>query len=480
MKKTYVLDTNVLLSNPMALYSFDEHDVVIPEAVLEELDNKKTGNKQININAREVARQLYALKNSFENEDRTLFEGVALKNGGTLYVELESELKNEVNLPQSWDSSKRDNDILRTCLTLKEQGKENVVLVTKDIFLGIKADSLGIVNEDYRTDAVVSLSEQYTGHMDLTLTEDEFNNYITRGYVEVNKAYKVVCTDNSYEEVHEFETYPNQFITIHNANNYFKQTMLGKVDFNGELICALKYQAKPYGVIPRNAQQQFMIEALLAPVEEIPLVVIKGPAGSAKTFMALACGLEKVMEQRDYRKILVCRPNITMDEELGFLPGTEGEKIAPLMRPIYDNLEVLVDSDFDSRTSNEEELQDKVEEVFDRKAIDMQSVGYLRGRSIENQWIILDESQNLSARQAEAIVTRAGFKTKVIFCGDPMQIDNEYVNERTNGLSYIAENMKGSTKMAVITTDEGDIVRSDLAKEAVKYLQSKKNDKFEE
>jgi len=474
--KTYVLDTNILLSNPEALFNFDDNEVVLPEAVLEELDDKKRGNEYINVNAREVARKLYSLK---QKSNSTLFDGIKLDSGGTLYIQPVNELKNKIEFPSTWSDKKRDNDILKTCLYLKEQ-KKRVILVTKDIFLGIKADDLGIDNEDYRHDSVVNLDEQYTGKMELCLTEEDFNYYCKNGEIDISKAFVIAPTETEYIENFNFTYYPNQFLIIHNSMNY-SSTKLGKISRDGKKITKLIYEKEhPFGVTPRNSTQKFMQEALMTSVKNIPLVLIKGPAGTAKTFYTLAVALERLYERNNndgekFRKMLICRPNQLMDEEIGFLPGTEQEKINPLMRGIYDNLEVLIDSDKDSRCADEETLQDKVQEIFDRKIIQMQSVGYLRGRSIESQIIILDESQNLTQKQAKAIVTRAGEGTKIILIGDPLQIDSQYLNAKNNGLSYIIEKMKGSPLMAVIETDESDVVRSPLAKEAVKYLTKEEN-----
>ena len=254
---------------------------------------------------------------------------------------------------------------------------------------------------------------------------------------------------------------------------------LRKISRDKKFITRLIYEKEhPFGVTARNATQKFMQEALMTSVKDCPLVVIKGPAGTAKTFYTLAVALERLYENHNndnekFRKILICRPNQLMDEEIGFLPGTEQEKINPLMRGIYDNLEVLIDSDKDSRCSDEELLQDKVQEIFDRGIVQMQSVGYLRGRSIENQIIYIDEAQNLTSKQAKAIVTRVGEGTKLILSGDILQIDSQYLTARNNGISYIVESMKGSPLMAVIETNESDVVRSPLAKEAVKYLDKK-------
>ena len=474
MKKTYVLDTNILLSNPESLFNFEDNEVVLPEAVLEELDDKKRGNEYINVNAREVARKLYSLK---QRTNKTLFDGVDLDNGGRLFIQPLNELKNKVEFPSTWSDQKRDNDILKTCLYLKEK-REKVILVTKDIFLGIKADDLGIENEDYKTDTVVNVDEQYTGQLEICLHEDDFNKYCKDGIIDISNAFVIETTENEYIENYNFICYPNQFLIIHNSMQY-SNTKLGKISRDKKFITRLIYEKEhPFGVTARNATQKFMQEALMTSVKDCPLVVIKGPAGTAKTFYTLAVALERLYENHNndnekFRKILICRPNQLMDEEIGFLPGTEQEKINPLMRGIYDNLEVLIDSDKDSRCSYEELLQDKVQEIFDRGIVQMQSVGYLRGRSIENQIIYIDEAQNLTSKQAKAIVTRVGEGTKLILSGDILQIDSQYLTARNNGISYIVESMKGSPLMAVIETNESDVVRSPLAKEAVKYLDKK-------
>ena len=390
--KTYVLDTNILLSNPEALFSFEENEVILPSAVVEELDNKKRGREYINANAREVARKIYALK---QNCSTTLFDGVDLGNGGKLYV-AQANPQVEIEFPSMWDENKKDNDILKTCLYLQSIKENDVILVTKDVFLSIKADFLKIKNEDYKTDSVADLSEQYTGQMEITLFNDDFLSYCKEGSIETSKAFIIEATDDSYKENFDFTLYPNQFLIIHNANQY-SSTKLGKVSKDGKNIVKLVYENEyPFGVTPRNASQKFMQEALMSPVKDCPLVIIKGPAGTAKTFYSLAVALERLYNNNNndgekFRKALVCRPYQLMDEEIGFLPGTEKEKIAPLFRGCYDNLEVLVDSDKESRLEDEEELQGKVTDIFDRKLIDFQSVGYLRGRSIESQIVIVDE-----------------------------------------------------------------------------------------
>ena len=222
MKKTYVLDTNILLSNPESLFNFEDNEVVLPEAVLEELDDKKRGNEYINVNAREVARKLYSLK---QRTNKTLFDGVDLDNGGRLFIQPLNELKNKVEFPSTWSDQKRDNDILKTCLYLKEK-REKVILVTKDIFLGIKADDLGIENEDYKTDTVVNVDEQYTGQLEICLHEDDFNKYCKDGIIDISNAFVIETTENEYIENYNFICYPNQFLIIHNSMQY-SNTKLG-------------------------------------------------------------------------------------------------------------------------------------------------------------------------------------------------------------------------------------------------------------
>lgn len=471
MNKTFVLDTNVLLHNPQAIFTFDDNDIVIPESVIEELDNFKRGNEQRNINAREVARILYKLKNS---SSATLFDGIDIGNGGKIYIRPPMD---DVNIPNTWDTKKKDNEILKTCLSLMKNDS-HVVLVTKDIFLGIKADDLNIKNEDYYTDAVVDIDSQYTGKTDLWLYEDEFLKYSKNRELDINSFFKVICTDDHYDETNELDIHPNEFIVVHSSRNY-KSTLLGRVSADKKYIHQLFYANEhPFGVTPRNVSQIFMQEALMDSVRNTPLVVIKGPAGTAKTFYSLAVGLERVYEGNinkgeKFRKILLCRPNKLMDDDIGYLPGTEKEKIEPLFRGCFDNLCVLVDSDSDKRFDNESELQGKVDDIISRNLIDMQAIGYLRGRSIEKQWAIVDECQNTSATTIKSIVTRVGDGTKMILCGDPCQIDDQYLTDKTNGLSYIAEKMKDSALVSIITTEQSDIVRSPLAKEAVRYLERK-------
>lgn len=458
MKKTYVLDTNVILYSPFALLSFAENDVVIPEVVLEELDMFKKDKSDLGVNARHAARIIDNLRTQ-----GILSEGVLLPGGGTLRVEMNHY---DVVIPSSWDRKKPDNRILQVCKGLKEEG-EDVYLITKDVFERIKADIFNIHAEDFHEKVVPEYNEQYTGRIEAYVSNENLNKFYSEKVLQVNNL--TVYDENSERQITP-ELFVNQFILIHSIENP-KQTALGRYD--GKKIIPLYYKdTLPFGIIPRNVGQKFMLEALSVNAEKAPLVIIKGPAGTAKTLFSLATGLHKIVEDKreGYRRILVCRPNITMDEDLGYLPGSEQDKISPFMRPVFDNLEILVDSDEKERYKDEKELNDKIRELFDRRIITTEAVAYLRGRSIVKNWIIIDEAQNLTPKQVKAIITRIGIGSKLILIGDPEQIDHPFLDSRSNGLCYASEKMKGSELCYQVTLKYDECERSPMAYEASKRL----------
>lgn len=459
MKKTYVLDTNVLLHSPNAIFAFEDNEVVIPEVVLEELDNMKKNNSDLGFNARQVARMLDGLRSTGK-----LNEGINLENGGLLRVESSNY---DAVIPKAWDDRKADNRIIQICIGLSESGKD-VYLITKDTFERIKADTVGIKSEDFYEDVVPKYDKQYTARKDVYTTNDNLDLFFKNKKLSIND---VLYYDDETKDYTNPNLEINEFLIIHSNDNN-KQTALGR--FDGKKIVPL-YYGKNYnvmGISPRNVGQKFMLECLSVEAKAAPLVIIKGPAGTAKTLFSLAVGLQKIIEDQsgEYRRILVCRPNVTMDEDIGFLPGSEQEKIAPFMRPIYDNLEILIDSDEKARYANEIELNDKIEELFDRRIITTEAVAYLRGRSIVKSWVIIDEAQNLTPKQVKSIVTRAGEGSKIILIGDPEQIDHAFLDSRSNGLCYASEKMKGSHLCYQVTLDYDECERSDLAYEASKRL----------
>ena len=457
MVKIYVADTNILLQAPYAIDSFEDNLVVLPMVVLEELDHFKKAEGETGANARRVIRYLEQFRQKGD-----LLEGVPLEGGGTLYVE-----KNFVNvkLPEDLSDEAADNRILRVCLGLAGSRDEQVILVTKDLLLRIKAQILGICAEDFTTDQVLEHENQYSGRCELYVPEELFKEFKKKG-VPADQTYVLGEDGESY--VPKLEE--NQFVIL-KADQSAKKTQLGRV-VNG-MIRKLEFRkSAPYGISPRNAGQYFLQEALMQPAEKAPLVIVKGMAGTSKTFYSLAVGLEKLLNHPtgEYRRILICRPNAQFDDDIGFLPGDEQEKISPLMRPVIDNLEQLIDSSEEERYQDEEELKGKVDEIFERGIIQAEALNYIRGRSIVKTYLIIDEAQNTTPDQIKGIITRAGKDTKIILLGDPNQIDRPFLDERTNGLSYASEHMKGSPLCWQITMTAQECERSALAMEAVRRL----------
>ena len=453
MIKTYVVDTNVLIQAPDALYCFEDNQVVLPVVVLEELDHLKKAEGEKGANARAAIRNLEQLRHKGD-----LLSGVKLEQGGSIRIETNFV---DVKLPPDLPDDKMDNRILKVCKGLEG----DVVLVTKDILLRIKAQIIGVKAEDFTAEQVPERSDQYQGRTEVYVPEESFKDYKKKG-IPIDQVYVMDETG----EKRKPELTENQFILL-KADQSTKKTVLGRV--SKTKIVPLEYgKHRPYGISPRNAGQYFLQEALMQPAETAPLVIVKGMAGTAKTFYSLAVGLEKLLNNPtgEYRRMMISRPNAQFDSDIGFLPGDEQEKISPLMRPVIDNLEQLIDSNEEKRYEKEEELAGKIEEIFGRGLIKTEALNYIRGRSIVQTYLIIDEAQNMTPNQVKGIITRAGKGTKIILLGDPNQIDRPFLDERTNGLSFAAEHMKGSSLCWQVTLTAEECERSLLAMDAVKRL----------
>jgi PhoH-like ATPase len=447
-KKTYVLDTNVLLSYPHSIYTFDEHNVCICDTTLEEIDRNKSRPGETGANAREVARRLDNLR-----AYGSLIAGVKLypddEDSGMFKIET-----NHVNepLPVGWDTNKPDHRILRTCKALQKTGND-VILVTNDTIMRLKSDVTDVAVEDYRTDKAPDIENQYKGRAKFYVEHGAINAFYSEK--SLDPGYLLDCDGLTV----------NEYLILEDAIS--NGSALGRYD--GHKIVQLTLPPTIYGATPKNAGQRFMFDALLAPVDEAPLVVIKGGAGTAKTFCGLAAGLEQVTESEIYRKVLVVRPKVMFDDDIGFLKGNEQEKIAPLIRPIYDNLEAL--HDLKSESSKERRTGGNIDAAisyyFDHGYIVAEALAFFRGRSINKTYILIDEAQNASPSQAFGIVTRPGLNSKVVMLGDPGQIDNPHLDNRINGLSFTAERMKGSPLCRQITLENSECVRSPLVEEAL-------------
>ena len=438
--KTFILDTNVLLYDPQALFKFEENDIVIPITVIEEIDRFKKDMNETGRNARQISRLLDELR-----KQGTLSTGIGIKSGGTLRVEIYEE-KVMKRLPPELREERGDNRILAVAVDVKEKKPdETVIFVTKDTNLRIKADAIGLVAEDYESDKV-SIDELYTGFAQLDVEPELVDRFHGQGWVELPK-----------------EFLANQFVTLRDQING-SHTAIGKYDLEKKRLTSIRRFAKEgvWSIHPRNREQSFALDALLD--DSIKLVTLVGKAGTGKTLLAIAAGLHKTAEENVYNRLLVSRPVFPMGRDLGFLPGDIEEKLSPWMQPIFDNVELLLSGhEGDKRQHNK-----GYKELMSMGIMDIEPLTYIRGRSIPNQYMIVDEAQNLTPHEIKTIVTRAGEGTKIVLTGDPYQIDNPYVDSSSNGLTYVVEKFKEQSISAHVTMMKGE--RSALAELAANLL----------
>ena len=436
--KNYILDTNVLLHDPNSLLNFDDNHVVIPIEVIEEIDRFKRESSELGQNARQVSRML----DGFRGEG-SLSEGVELPNGGKLKVAFQKN-GNGNGDSHIVNGNSVDNRILLLAAGIqKAQPKNPTILVSKDINLRIKADALGLQAEDYENDRV-HIQDLYTGMIELSVGPEKMAAFRANGELEVNGGKKY---------------FPNEFCTLIDETNP-KKAALTKVDATGtKLVPIIDCREGVWGIKPRNREQHYAFDALLD--DRVKLVTLMGKAGTGKTLMAMAAGLKRTVLDREFRRLVVARPTISMGKELGFLPGSLEEKLAPWMQPIHDALEMLSDLNMghDHRRSGD---------LMRSGAIVVEALSYIRGRSIANQFMVIDEAQNLTPLEAKTIITRCGSGTKIIFTGDPYQIDNPYVDSSSNGFNYIVSRFRDQAIAAHIVLQKGE--RSELAELAANIL----------
>lgn len=437
--KTFVLDTNVLLHDPHALYRFEKNLIVIPITVIEEIDKFKKDMNETGRNARHVSRLLDKLRTV-----GSIAKGVTLESGGIIRVEIYEDLAMKA-LPPGLHSEHGDNRILAVAMDLKLKAESTaVILVSKDTNLRIKADALGLVAEDYESDKV-EIDELYTGTAALKVSAEQVDRFHGQGWLDGISELK-----------------PNQFVTLFDETNE-NHTGLGRFDAASSRILPLRKGGKDgiWSITSRNREQSFAIDALLD--DSIKLVTLVGKAGTGKTLLAIAAGLHKVAEESVYNRLLVSRPVFPMGKDIGFLPGDIEEKLAPWMQPIFDNVELLL-----SGHEAEKRHSKGYKELVAMGIMEIEPLTYIRGRSIPNQFMIVDEAQNLTPHEIKTIITRAGEGTKVVLTGDPYQIDNPYVDASSNGLTYLVERLKGLNITGHVTMMKGE--RSELAELAANLL----------
>lgn len=434
--KNYILDTNVLLHDPNSLLNFQENIVLIPIEVIEEIDRFKRESTELGQNARTVSRMLDTLRGQGR-----LSEGVKLSNGGQLRIIFHEKNGNGTN---SIGSNSVDSRIVALAsIVHRSEPKVPTILVTKDINLRIKADALGIQAEDYETDRIF-LTDLYTGMFERQISAEKMTQFRANGELELDSG-STYC--------------PNEYCTLSETGNP-KRTALTKVDpSGGKVIPIIDSREGVWGIKPRNREQHFAFDALLD--DRIKLVTLMGKAGTGKTLMAMAAGLKRTVLDREFRRLVVARPTVSMGKELGFLPGSLEEKLTPWMQPIHDTLELLGDLNMghEHRRSND---------LIRSGLIVVEALSYIRGRSIANQFMIIDEAQNLTPLEVKTIITRVGQGTKLVLTGDPYQIDNPYVDSSSNGFNYIVSKFRSESIAAHTELQKGE--RSELAELAANIL----------
>jgi len=430
MKKIFVLDTNVLLHNAGALNVFADNEVVLPIDVIEELDIFKKDSDEKGRNARAAIRMLDELR-----QRGKLGEGVPLESGGMLRIVMHVD----ANGPLDTSGQERDNRILTVAYDLQKKGN-CVVFVSKDINARVKADALGIKAVDFEKQKV-DIGRLYSGWKEVTVDRKDIDSFYDK------KSLKIKVDG----------LFPNQYVLLKD-NMDEKHTALARFFFKENRMVPLRPDvADVWGIRPRNKEQSMALDLLMN--DNVKLVTLVGQAGTGKTLLALAAGLKKTIDGHVYKRMLVSRPVIPMGRDIGFLPGTKEEKLINWMQPIYDNLEYILTI---------RRRKERIENLIDTGLLQLEALTYMRGRSIPNQFIIIDEAQNLTPHEIKTVVTRVGNNTKMVLTGDPYQIDSPYLDSSSNGLSYAVERMKGQEMFGHVTLTRNE--RSNLASLTAKLL----------
>ena len=424
--KTFVLDTNVLLHDPQAMFAFTGSRVVIPLTVIEELDTFKRNNDERGRGARLVARKLDDLRKKGK-----LSNWVELEHGGKLKVEMQVD----GGLPKSFSQQTKDNEILSCANYLKKQG-ENVIFISKDINLRIKAEALGLDTQDYEKEKV-DLNELYRGWREVPASPEDIDKFY--------KERQLTVPDHNF--------IANEYVVLKGGAS---SSALARFDPKaGHLVPLAKPDSAPWGIKPLNTEQRFAIDLLLN--KDVQCVTLVGAAGCGKTLLALATALQQTLEEKFFRRILVGRPVVAVGHDIGYLPGTKQEKLTNWMGAIYDNLSFLLERPKGSLETTDMDIQMLIEEG----TLEIEAVTYLRGRTLPNLCIIIDDAQNLTPHEVKTIISRAGKGAKIILTGDPYQIDNYYLDASSNGLTNLVERFKGQHLYGHVTFTKSE--RSPLA-----------------
>ncbi len=442
--KNFVLDTNVLIHYPKALFEFGDNRVIIPIKVVEELDRIKSYHDERARNARESARELDSFRGGGQ-----LAKGAKLPGGGLLQVMFPPEHPHVPGLA----AGNSDNEILATVLQViadqkgKPKGRqEKVIFVSKDLNARIKADSLNIETQDFEKQKV-SIDSLYAGYTDLLVRAEMVNAFYRDGFLELKNP----------------QFLPNQFVMLVDETNLEHTALARWSPLSKRLMPLVTAETEVWGIKPLNREQRFALECLMD--DSVALVALLGQAGTGKTLLALAAGLAKTTDERKYKRVMVSRPVIPLGRDIGFLPGTKDEKLRYWMEPIFDNLEFILSQSEENGRGGPEE---SVRYLTDKGLLELEALTYIRGRSISGQFFIVDEAQNLTPQEIKTIISRAGEGTKIVLTGDPYQIDNAYLDANSNGLCYAVDKLKESPLFASVTLTKSE--RSELASLAAEQL----------
>ena len=436
--KTFVLDTNVLLHNPNALFAFKDNRVVLALAVIEELDRFKRSNDELGRNAREAIRAI-----DRHRELGSLGAGVPLDNGGSLQIVLHPEVREQA-LMLGLKADAADNQILAVALALQRKG-QRVTFVSKDINARVKADALGLRVEDFEQQKV-DFEALYQGWRELLAPAEAVNHFYAKKASPIPEALLSQLA-------------PNEFVLLKDETNP-KHTALSRTDLVGkELVPLVQEFDRAWNIAPRSATQRMAFELLMD--DNVQLVTLVGRAGTGKTLMALAAGLQRVIRDKRYEKMLISRPIMPLGRDIGYLPGDKDEKLMAWMGPIFDNLKFLLHGRFSPNQLTQDQL-------FAQDLLELEALTYIRGRSIANMFVVVDEAQNLTPHEVKTIISRVGEGTKMVLTGDPEQIDNPYLDASSNGLTYCVERLKNATLFGHILLHKSE--RSALAELAAERL----------
>jgi len=442
LKKTFVLDTSVILYDPQSIFRFEENDVVIPITVLEEIDRFKKDLTETGRNARQFSRYLDETRKKGPLEN-----GVTIGKGGKLFVDLFPDASK--HLPTVLSSSVNDHLIMAVALKIHhDQPQQPVVFVTKDVNLRVKADACGLNSVDFESNRV-NIEELYSG-----VTHFEVPGNVVKNFKEQKRF-----------PMKEADLFANTYVQLTDQKDPENQASGRYTAPDGVIVSIEQPQEGVWGIKARNLEQEFVIDALLN--ENIRLVTLVGKAGTGKTLLAIACGLQKTIDDSKYHKLLVSRPIFPLGKDIGYLPGEIEDKLNPWMQPIFDNIDYIVSFASDEKPSKRGSRK-AWEELIHQGMLQIEPLTYIRGRSLAYQYLIVDEAQNLTPHEIKTIITRAGEGTKVVLTGDCYQIDNPYVDSSNNGLTYIVERFKGEPIASHITLTKGE--RSELSELATNLL----------